>query len=294
MALLRSYLYAPGNDERLLGKVFTAGADAVVLDLEDAVPAGEKERARRLVGAAVRERPLGGRPALFVRINASTGPEWRADLAAVLGPAVAGIRLPKVESPDAVWRADAELTRLERRLGLRAGSVELSCTIESARGALQAAAIAAAAPRVRNLGFGAADFTQDIGAEPDDAESETLHARSLLVLASRAAGLDPPVASVHRKLADEDGLRRSSEAARRLGFFGRSCIHPRQLAIVHAAFAPRAEETARARALVDAYASAVAGGRGALLLDDGQFVDAAVVRRAEKLLELAGLAREEA
>jgi len=293
MALLRSYLFAPGNDERLLAKVFDAGADGVVLDLEDAVPAGETGRARQLMAAALRARPQGGRPAVFVRINSTTGSAWREDLAAVLCPALAGVRLPKVESPDAVWRADAEIARLERRLGLSPGCVELSCTIETARGVLQAAAIAAAAPRVRNLGFGAADFTQDVGADPDGDETETLHARSLLVVASRAAGLDPPVASVHTQLADEEGLRRTSEAARRLGFYGRSCVHPRQLAIVHQAFAPRALEVERARGIVDAYAAAAGGGKGVVVLAGGQFVDAAVARRAKKILEIAGLAQEE-
>lgn len=287
MSLLRSYLFAPGNSERLLGKVMDAGADAVVLDLEDAVPASEKARARQLVRAAVEERAGSASPAVFVRINAVDTPEWRVDLDAVICSALAGIRLPKVESAEQARAADAEIARLERERGLAAGGLELACTIETARGVLHAPAIAAACPRLRNLCFGAADFTHDVGAEPGKDEAETLFARSQLVVASRAAGIDPPVAAAYIDLPDVEGLRRSSEAARRLGFFGRTCLHPRQIAVVHAAFTPPPEAVERARRIAAAHDRAVKTGTGAVALEDGSFIDLAVARRARKLLALA-------
>jgi citrate lyase subunit beta/citryl-CoA lyase len=290
MALLRSYLFAPGNNEKLLARVWDAGADAVVLDLEDAVPEAEKADARGKLELAVTARAPTSLARTLVRINPLEGPHWRADLEAVVLPGLFAIRVAKAESPEAVSSLDVALSRLERDRALAEGSVEVALTIESARGLRAAEAMAAASPRVRNLCFGATDFAADLGIETGDDEAETLHARCELVLASRAAGLDPPIASVHRRVEDDDGLRRTTEAARRLGFLGRSCVHPRQLAIVHAAFTPSAAEVARARALVETWERASAAGAGAALATGGELVDPAVVRRAQKILELAGLA----
>ncbi|MGE0453149.1 MAG: CoA ester lyase [Vicinamibacteria bacterium] len=293
MALLRSYLFAPGHDDKLLARVWQAGADAVVLDLEDAVPESEKPAARRKVETALAAFALAARARTLVRINPLEGPHWRADLEAVTRPGLYAVRVAKAESPDAVRSLDAALTRLERDRGLALGAIEVALTIESARGLRAAEAMATASPRVRNLCFGATDFAADLGLEPGDDEAETLLARSELVLVSRAAQLDPPIASVHRRVEDDEGLRRTTQAARRLGFLGRSCVHPRQLAIVHAAFTPSAEELSRARALVETYERARAAGSGAALAAGGELVDPAVVRRAQKILELAGLVAEE-
>jgi citrate lyase subunit beta/citryl-CoA lyase len=282
MALLRSYLFAPGHDEKLLGKVFVAGADAVVLDLEDAVPPAEKARARERVRRALGGRAPGSRPPAWVRINALDSEHWREDVDAAVGPALAGVRVPKVESVAALRLLDEALARAEAARGLRGGSVAVACTIESAAGVLAARELAGA-PRVRHLTFGAADFAADVGADPGPPELETLAVRSHLVIASRAAGIDPPVAPVFTRLDDEEGLRRSTEAARRLGFFGRSVIHPRQIAVVHEVFTPRPEEVRRAEELVKALES----GGGATTAPDGHFVDAAVARRARAILELA-------
>lgn len=292
MTLARSYLFTPGDNETLLRKVFDAGADAVVLDLEDAVPPSEKAAARALVARVVAQRPSRRGPALWVRINGCEGDLWREDLAAVVGPALTGLRLPKVESVAAARRVDETLGRAEETAGLPPGRIALALTLETARGVLAAAELAAC-PRVRHLTFGAADFTQDIGAEPGEDEAETLVARSLIVLAARAAGIDPPVAPAYTRLQDDVGLARSSRSARRLGFFGRSCIHPRQIPIVHEAFTPRPEDLTRAREIVEAYAHARASGSGALMLPDGQFIDLPVVRRAQALLDLANALGQE-
>jgi citrate lyase subunit beta/citryl-CoA lyase len=192
-----------------------------------------------------------------------------------------------------VRRVEESLSRAEEQAGLPAGRIALALTLETARGVLAAAELAEC-PRVQHLTFGAADFAQDVGVEPGEDEAETLLARSFLVLASRAAGIDPPVAPVHTRLDDPVGLARSSRAARRLGFFGRSCIHPRQVPVVHEAFTPSAEEIGRAREIVEAYARAGRSGSGAVTLPDGAFVDLPVVRRAQALLDLAAALEREA
>lgn len=286
MALFRSYLFAPGNSEKLLQKVFTAGADAVVLDLEDAVPPAEKLHARRMVAALLERRHASASLPVYVRVNGMETGLWREDLAAIVSPGLRGVRLPKAESAADVGRFVDALQEEESRKGLAPGAIEVVCTIETARGVCAARELAAC-PRVANLTFGAADFAQDAGVDPGEEETETLVARSQLVLASRAAGIDPPVASVFTRVHDDEGLRRSTQAARRLGFFGRSVIHPRQLPVVHEVFTPAAEEVARAREIVEVFEAALARGSGSALTGDGRFVDVAVARRARALLALA-------
>jgi citrate lyase subunit beta/citryl-CoA lyase len=286
----RSYLFAPGSNERLLQRVFDAGADAVVLDLEDAVLPADKARARTLVAGALASRPPASRPPVFVRINAVASGLWLDDLMAVVGPSLAGIRLAKAESRAEVEAVAAVLDELERARGLDPGQLALVATIESARGVLAAEAIAGH-PRVSALAFGATDFLRDVGATAGPDDRETLHARSHLVLVSRAAGLAPPIAPVHTNVSDLDGLRRTTEADRRLGFFGRSCIHPAQVPVVNDVFTPSAAEVEEARRLLDAFERAAAG---AALLADGSFVDRAVARRARAILQLAEPARSAA
>jgi citrate lyase subunit beta/citryl-CoA lyase len=256
MALLRSYLFAPGNNEKLLQKVFAAGADAVVLDLEDAVPPPEKVDARRKVAAILEERPSPSEPPAYVRINSIESRLWKEDLAATVGPRLRGVRIPKTESADTVRRIEEEISEREAKGGLAPGGIDVVCTIESARGILAGMEIAACG-RVANLTFGAADFTQDIGADPGDEGLETLVPRTQLVLVSRAADIDPPIAAVYTLIADHEGLRRCCEADRRLGIFGRSVIHPKQIPIVHEVFTPSQEAVARARNIVETRARAV-------------------------------------
>lgn len=280
----RSYLFAPGNSEKLLGRVFAAGADAVVLDLEDAVPLSEKTAARSMVSLAVsgRVRADGAGPDTWVRVNGADGP-WREDVAAVVRPGLLGVRFPKASRLEDVVALHHALADAEQRQGLPPGRVLVALTIESAAGVANARALARG-PRVRHLCFGATDLARDLGVEPGPEEIELLLAKQELVLASRAAGIEPPVASVHTNLADKAGLTRTTLLARRLGFFGRSCIHPKQIPLVHEAFAPDAaaiDEALRVRA---AWAGALASGSASTTTDDGRFVDLAVARRAEATL----------
>jgi citrate lyase subunit beta / citryl-CoA lyase len=284
---IRSWLYAPGNNPKLLERVFSAGADAVILDLEDAVPPAEKGRARELVAIAVRARHGRGGPAVFVRINHPDSGPAEEDVAAVVGPGLDGLRVPKAEEARTVERVAAWVADAERRAGRPVGELGLVCNIESAAGIWRAAEIASAHPRVRALGFGVADFARDVNALVGPEALETLYARSRLVLASRVAGIGPPVDSVHTQLQDDEGLERTTRQGRALGFFGRSAIHPRQVGIINAVYTPTAEEVERARDVVQAAATAEVTGSGALQLPDGQFVDIPIVRRAEETLRLA-------
>ena len=257
----RSWLFAPGHDSKLLHKVFEAGADVVLLDLEDAVPPDKKDRAREMVAEAAASRPC------WVRVNRARSELCARDLDAVAGSA-RGLRLPKVESAEEVaWVAE------------RAPGVPLDCTIESARGVLAVYDIASA-PACALLSYGGLDLAADLGIAVG--EQETLFARSYIVIAARAAGKPSPSDGVYPLLEDDAGLRREAQAARQLGFFGKSAIHPRQLPIIHDTFKATPEELEWAQRVLSAFeASAGAATR----TPDGEFVDLPVAERARRLLQ---------
>jgi citrate lyase subunit beta/citryl-CoA lyase len=259
---VRSWLFAPGHDEKLLRKVFDAGADMVLLDLEDAVPHDIKDLARDMVASVASSRPC------WVRVNRVRSDECERDLRALAG-AVLGLRVPKVESADDVaWVAE------------RAPGVSLDCTVESARGVLAAFEIASA-PACALLSYGGLDLAADLGIAAG--EQESLYARSHLVIAARAAGKLPPSDGVHPLLEDDEGLRKEAGAARRLGFFGKSAIHPRQIPIIHQVFSPTAEELAWARQVLSAFEHS---GGAATKTAAGEFVDRPVAERARQILGL--------
>lgn len=264
MTPVRSWLFGPGHDERILAKVFDAGADAVLLDLEDAVPPDRKAIARSRVVEA-----LGSHPGAWVRVNKPGTAMAAEDLEAVAGRC-AGIRVPKVESPaDVEWVAQ------------RAPGIPITCSVESALGVVRAFEIASHA-RARDLTYGGVDLGLDLGIE--GGWQETHYARSALVIASRAAGKGPPIDGVHTRLDDLDGLRREAEAARRLGYFGKSAIHPRQVPVINEVFKPTTAELRWARRVMDAFERA---GGAATRLEDGEFVDVPVAERARRILEAA-------
>ena len=284
---LRSHLYAPGNNSRLLEKSFSAGADAVILDLEDAVPPAAKIRAREMVANTIRLRADKPGPVTFVRINHPSSGLAEDDVCAVVQPGLAGLRVPKVEDAETVRQVATWVEKTEAANGLPTGSVVLVCTIESAAGLFRAYDIATAHPRVIGLAYGAADFVRDVGVTPGSEGLETLYACSQLVLLSRVAGVRPPVDSVYRHLDDPVGLEKNARQARALGFFGKSVIHPKQVPIVNTVFTPSEEEIAHARKIVELARQAEAQGQGAVQNSSGEFIDVAVVRRAESILLLA-------
>ncbi len=267
----RSWLYLPATRPDRFGKAVASGADAVVLDLEDAVPPDRKEAARRqaaeLLSADV---PV----PVYVRVNGPRTRWVRDDVDAVATGSVAGIRVPKVEDP-------AEVRTIARWLDDAAALVAVHCLIESARGVERAYDIATADPLVAGLDIGEADLAADIGAADDES---LLYARSRCIVAARAAGLPPPVQAVYMNVRDLAGLRASCERGRRLGFLGRSAIHPEQVPVINEVYTPGEAEVADARAVLDA--AGTREGEG-FVLPDGRFVDAPVIERARRTLQLA-------
>jgi citrate lyase subunit beta/citryl-CoA lyase len=276
-------LFAPGNHARRVAKALTLDADAVILDLEDACPTSAKVATRPVVVAALRQ-PHRGRG--YVRVNALSTEFGYGDLVAVVQRGVDGLMLTKVNGPDEIKIADWLMTQLERERGLAPGSVELLPLIETGAGLTQAEAIARAAPRVKRLAFGAGDFTLDLGLRWTPEETELVAFRSALVLASRAARVEPPIDLAWINTRDEVGFANSVRWGRTLGFQGKLCIHPDHIAAINAAFSPSEQEIAKAERIVTAFREAEAQGSASFALD-GALVDYAIVFQAERVLAAA-------
>ncbi|MEU6994755.1 CoA ester lyase [Streptomyces sp. NPDC046465] len=267
-----TWLYVPGDRPEVVAKALLAGADAVIVDLEDAVAPDRKEYARSATAellSAPQALPV------HVRVNALEGPLAEADLRAVAAlPGTAGLRLPKVTSR-------AEVIRVaDRAAPADGGAPVLHALLESALGLEHAFAIATAHPALHGISLGEADLRADLGVRADAGLD---WARSRVVVAARAAGLAPPAQSVHPDIRDLDGLAASCARGRALGFLGRAAIHPRQLPVIERAYLPTAEEIEKAEEITKAAAT----DEGALALADGRFVDKAVVEGARLVLALA-------
>ncbi|HJN61746.1 MAG TPA: CoA ester lyase [Alphaproteobacteria bacterium] len=284
MKPMRTWLFAPGNHARKVEKVFTVGADAVVLDLEDAVALEQKAATRATVVAALKaESKRASRG--YVRVNAIDTEFCYGDLEAVIGPWLDGILLPKVESASQLQTIDWLMAQLERKRGMAVGALDILPIIETGRGVAAIHDIAGARTRVRRLSFGAGDYTNDMGMVWTPDEGELMHARSAIALASRAAGLEPPIDTVFIDLQDSEHLRKSARTALALGYRGKLCIHPAQIDPVNAIFTPSAEEVAKARKYADAFAAAEAEGSASIQVD-GYFVDYPIFEKAQRTLAL--------
>lgn len=279
----RSMLFAPGDHERKVAKVFDAGADAVILDLEDAVADSQKAATRALVRDAL-QRPrtcLG-----YVRVNGFKTEFCHGDIDAVVGPGLDGVVLPMAESPDQIKTVDWLLTQLERDRGLAPGAVDLIPLVETAVGHKALGALAEASPRVKRLAFGAGDYTLDLGMRWSLGETELAAARAAFVMESRAAGLEAPVDTVFIHLNEEAAFQASAETARDLGFQGKLCIHPKQIAPAHAVFTPSPAEVDYARKVIAAFEAAEAAGSASIQVE-GYFVDYPIYEKARRTVALA-------
>jgi citrate lyase beta subunit len=266
---LRSLLFAPGNDERKLKKALASEADAVVCDLEDAVPPDEKNVARERTRRALVTTGKGPDPLLrMVRINAVGTAYWEDDLRAVEELDLDAVVLPKA-TPEAVE-------------ALGDDEPPLIAIVETAAG-LRLAFETARSRRVAALALGAVDLGVQLALEPREDGLEILYARSALVVDSAAAGIRAPFDVVRLDWQDEARLEAECRLARSLGFGGKLCIHPSQLPVVHRVFGPAAEDVAWARRVLEAYDEGLSTGRGAVALD-GQMVDLPVVERAQRIL----------
>lgn len=280
---LRSLLFAPGNHARRREKAFECGADAVILDLEDAVPPAGKDEARVAVAASL---AAPRRCQAWVRVNGVDTPWCWGDLDALVRAGLDGLVVPKVEDAGQLRTVDWVVSQLERERGLAPGGIGLVALIETARGLAAAPSIAAATPRLVRLSYGIADYSLDVGLMPGDEEAELAWVRAALVQASRVAGLDPPVDSVVVQVRDGARFTASARRARQAGLRGKLCLHPDQVPLANEVFSPDPAEVERARAIVTAFEAAEAGGNAAVSVG-GEFVDYPVVARARAVLELA-------
>jgi citrate lyase subunit beta / citryl-CoA lyase len=278
---LRSFLFAPGNHKRRVEKALTLDADAVILDLEDAVAIAEKPATRAAVVAAYGERRTG---LLYVRVNAADTEFCHGDFTAIVQPGLDGIILPKVESAATLQTIDWLLGNLEHERGLSPGAIDLIPIVETASGLTRIDAILGAGTRVKHCAFGAGDFTLDANMIWSRAESELAYARARVVTASRAAGIEAPLDTVWVDLQDEAGLEASTRLAQGFGFQGKMCIHPNQIAVVNRVFTPTNAEIDFAERVVAAFAEAEKAGSAAIQLD-GKFIDYPIVYRAQRTLD---------
>lgn len=268
----RSYLYVPGDRPDRLAKAFTRGADALIVDLEDAVPGEAKERALLDVLSWL-DTVEAAAALVWVRVNSGDRREEEV-LRLAAHPRVHGLCLPKTESAAEIVDVDRLLQRTGRQIGI-------APLIESAVGVVNVHAIAAA-PGVRLLHLGEVDLAADLGLTPGRAGEELLLVRSLIVVASRAAQLGAPPAPVSTRVDDPEEFRSSTQALAALGFFGRACIHPQQVAVANDLFSPDPADRAWARGVLEAADTAE---HGAFRAGNGTMVDEAVLRRARQILD---------
>lgn len=288
----RSLLFMPGNNPNLLINGNRLGADAVIFDLEDAVAPDQKDAARILVRNTMQYLDFRGCEQI-VRINSIDTPYWKQDLDTVLPCKPNMILLPKTAAASDVLEADRYMTALEERLGWEKETVALMPLIETALGVENAFAIATASERVKALFLGAEDLTADLRCKRTKDGREIEYARTRLVVAARAAGIevyDTPFTDVN----DDEGIWEDAQVAKALGFSGKASISPRHVDVINSVFSPTEEEVDYAYEVMEAIELAKRQGKGAISLR-GKMIDAPIVTRARQTIEMAtalGLGRE--
>ena len=289
----RSMLFLPGNNPNMLINGATLGSDAIIFDLEDAVSPAEKDAARILVRNTLKYMDLGSCETI-VRINSVDTAYWQADIDAIAPQKPDLILLPKSACAEDIRLVDAYLTEKEAALGLPYGTVGLMPLIETAMGVENAFAIASATRRVKALFLGAEDLTADLQCKRTKESREIEYARTRLVVAARAAGVDvydTPFTDVN----DDEGIVRDAELAKALGFTGKASISPRHVEVINQVFSPTLKEIDYAYEVLDAIELAKRQGKGAIALH-GKMIDAPIVARAQRTIDMAkalGLGREE-
>lgn len=282
--MIRSLFFAPANRPDLVVKFPRFGADCCVIDLEDGTPPGEKIRAREMLASTVAQvRTAGLKSLLMVRVNVPDSVHYLADLEAAFMADVDGVVIPKLEAPEQAFPAQHWITRCDAEVP-RAQPRSIVGGIESVRGVLNAAALCQGVESMGSVFFGAEDFAADIGGRRTPRGDEVYTARSMVVMAARAAGLiaiDQAVIDIRNDaLFLEDAAR-----GRDLGYEGKICVTPGQVKLAHRAFSPMAEERDYAQRLVDTYESAMARGLGTIDFE-GRMIDGPTLKRAQQVLAL--------
>ncbi|MBW2086650.1 MAG: CoA ester lyase [Deltaproteobacteria bacterium] len=286
---IRTALFVPGNQPDRVDKAVHTGADAVIIDLEDAVPLAEKEKTRAMVRDKLIQHD---QRAMFVRVNGLETGFLKGDLEVVAVGALAGIMLPKAESAAHVREISARLNEVEKAQGIPLGTISVLPLIESARAVqniFEIVSVKTDPPRFFFVAFGAADYALDMGIELTRQGTELLYARSRICIACRAAGIDAPLDTPFMiDIRDLKALKAEARQARQIGFQGKLCIHPDQVSPCNEVFSPTEEEIKQAAMAVQAFEDAEARGIGAIQIE-GRFIDYAVVERARRTLEMAAL-----
>ncbi|AEG94042.1 candidate bifunctional protein : L-lactate dehydrogenase;Citrate (pro-3S)-lyase [Ramlibacter tataouinensis TTB310] len=282
-ASMRSKLFVPGSRPELFAKALAGEADAVSIDLEDAVPESRKVQAREGVAAWLRTRPATGGRQVIVRVNAMDTPHFEADLAAVVQPGLHVLNLPKPQSPQEVRAASEAIARAERANGVT-DPVGLLLNIETSRALREAAAIASADPRVMGLQVGLGDLFEPLGIDRQE-RAAVQHVLLAVRLAAGEAGV-PAFDGAYADVRDTEGYLAEAQLARRLGFAGKTCIHPSQVPLANAAFRPTDAEIAHALKVSAAADEAQARGLGAWLVD-GRMIDRPFLQRAQAIVATA-------
>lgn len=285
----RSYLYVPGDQPDKLAKAPGRGADAIIVDLEDAVAFSSKDDARRVTSEWVGHQ-TSRRGEIWVRVN-NQADLMTDDINAVVRVGLTGIYIPKVNGPEVIDEVAQLVRNAASRDGLDAESIKLGALIETAQG-VQAADRIAAHPRLAEMAIGEADMGAELGIQSSADDREWLPIRSRLLVACIAAGIEPPVGPVSVDFRDLDALRASTEGLLRMGFRSRPAIHPAQIAVINDVFTPTAEDVDAARSLVADYDLALGEGRGVIVDSQGKMVDEATVREARRILRLAAIVGE--
>lgn len=277
-------LFVPGNNPGMLRDAHIYGSDALMFDLEDAVALAEKDAARLLVYNALKT--ISYQPCeRVVRVNPLSTPYGRQDIEAMVCAGVDVIRLPKTDDARDVADAEQEISQAERKHGIPEGTVAMMAAIESARGIVNAPAIATASKRLVAVALGAEDYCANLKTSRSQEGTELFFARSSIVVAARAAGIDC-IDTVFSDVNDEEQLVRETLLVRQLGFDGKSVINPRQITPVHKVFAPTQRDIEKALRVRAAMTQAQEKGSGVISLD-GKMVDRPVLLRALRVLELA-------
>ena len=288
----RSMLFLPGNNPNMLINGNCLGADAVIFDLEDAVAPAQKDAARILVRNTMRYMDFGGCE-IIVRINSIDTPYWQADLDEILPYKPNLILLPKTGTAQDALAADEYMTRVEEKLHMEYSTVGLMPLIETALGVENAFTIASCSKRIQALFLGAEDLTADLQCKRTKEGREIEYARTRLIVAARAAGVevyDTPFTDVN----DDEGILKDATLAKGLGFTGKASISPRHVEVINQVFSPTQKEIAYAYEVMDAIELAKAQGKGAIALH-GKMIDAPIVTRARQTIAMAealGLRRE--
>ena len=278
----RTLLFAPGNHPRRVEKALCLKADAVILDLEDAVAIAEKVATRAVVVDALQSERSG---LGYVRVNAYDTDFCFGDLLVVVAKGVDGIVLPKVETSSQLRSVDWVVSQLEREKRLPVGGIDIIPIIETGKGVANVHDIASAGTRVKRLSFGAGDYTKDMAMRWTRHEGELAHARAEIAVASRAAGLEAPLDTVWIHIKETDGCIKSAELVCDMGYQGKLCIHPDQVDPVNAVFTPSDDDVDFAEKVVRAFEEAEAQGLASIQVD-GYFVDYPIVDQAQRTLDL--------